>query len=212
MSKELPLGRYYLIETGAPVGYILEDVPYEADLTYLDGNTPVVTIQVRADNKYLPASVTLVKHKEVTEVVTSENGMVHQVITTAPGEGFTFGLYRDAACTELIETVTNHANGTFTFSPITYTVADLGENNTAKTYGGNMTVGNGYNTIKGGQILFGKAGTYGGNVATTAGNNTKANPQPQFVFLCCFLFHRNPLSSTSWVIEITVKSLFNNFI
>lgn len=93
MSKELPLGRYYLIETGAPVGYILEDVPYEADLTYLDGNTPVVTIQVKAGNKYLPASVALVKHKEVTEVVTSENGMVHQVITMAPGEGFTFGLY-----------------------------------------------------------------------------------------------------------------------
>lgn len=93
MSKELPLGRYYLIETGAPVGYILEDVPYEADLTYLDGNTPVVTIQVRAGNKYLPASVALVKHKEETKVVTSENGMVHQVITTAPGEGFTFGLY-----------------------------------------------------------------------------------------------------------------------
>ena len=93
MSKELPLGRYYLIETGAPVGYILEDVPYEADLTYLDGHTPVVTIQVRAGNKYLPASVALVKHKEVTEVETSENGMVHQVITTAPGEGFTFGLY-----------------------------------------------------------------------------------------------------------------------
>lgn len=93
MSKELPLGRYYLIETGAPVGYILEDVPYEADLTYLDGNTPVVTIQVKAGNKYLPASVALVKHKEVTEVVTSENGRVHQVITTAPGEGFTFGLY-----------------------------------------------------------------------------------------------------------------------
>ena len=93
MSKELPLGRYYLIETGAPVGYILEDVPYEADLTYLDSHTPVVTIQVRAGNKYLPASVALVKHKEVTEVVSSENGMVHQVVTTAPGEGFTFGLY-----------------------------------------------------------------------------------------------------------------------
>ena len=93
MSKELPLGRYYLIETGAPVGYILEDVPYEADLTYLDGHTPVVTIQVRAGNKYLPASVALVKHKEVPEVETSENGMVHQVITMAPGEGFTFGMY-----------------------------------------------------------------------------------------------------------------------
>ena len=40
----------------------------------------------------------------------------------------------------------------------------------AKTYGGNMNVGNGKNTIQGGQILFGTAGSYGGNVVTTAGN------------------------------------------
>ncbi len=40
----------------------------------------------------------------------------------------------------------------------------------AKTYGGNMNVGNGKNTIQGGQILFGTAGSYGGNVVTNAGN------------------------------------------
>ena len=46
---------------------------------------------------------------------------------------------------------------------------------TAKTYGGNVTVGNGYNTIKGGQILFGKAGSYGGNIVNTAGNTSNGN-------------------------------------
>ena len=41
---------------------------------------------------------------------------------------------------------------------------------TAKTNGGNITFGNGKNTVKGGVFLFGTAKTYGGNVATTAGN------------------------------------------
>ena len=49
-------------------------------------------------------------------------------------EEFTIGLYRDAACTDLIETVTNKADGTFAFSTITYTPADLSENLTEKTY------------------------------------------------------------------------------
>jgi len=47
---------------------------------------------------------------------------------------FTIGLYSDAACTQQIETVTNRADGTFSFSTITYTAADLGEGHAAKTY------------------------------------------------------------------------------
>jgi len=43
-------------------------------------------------------------------------------------EEFTIGLYRDADCTDKIETVTNRADGTFSFSTIPYTSADLGEN------------------------------------------------------------------------------------
>lgn len=51
----------------------------------------------------------------------------------AAGE-FEIGLYRDANCTDLIETTTNRADGTFSFSPIPYTTADLGEGNAPKTY------------------------------------------------------------------------------
>lgn len=51
----------------------------------------------------------------------------------AAGE-FTIGLYSDAACENEIETTTNRADGTFSFTPIPYTTADLGENNAPKTY------------------------------------------------------------------------------
>ena len=47
---------------------------------------------------------------------------------------FTIGLYSDAECQNEIETTANKADGTFSFSTITYTPADLGENNDAKTY------------------------------------------------------------------------------
>ena len=43
--------------------------------------------------------------------------------------------------------------------------------NGSGTYGGNVTSGNGYNTFRGGQILFGTARTsYGGNLAALSGN------------------------------------------
>ncbi|MBR4108740.1 MAG: hypothetical protein IKK41_00225, partial [Oscillospiraceae bacterium] len=64
--------------------------------------------------------------------IIDENGDPSNRLLTA-GE-FSFGLYSDNACTQLIEEVSNKADGTFSFSPITYTVADLGENNAPNTY------------------------------------------------------------------------------
>lgn len=49
-------------------------------------------------------------------------------------EEFTIGLYSDAACENLMESVTNRADGTFSFSPITYTTESLGEGYAEKTY------------------------------------------------------------------------------
>ncbi len=47
---------------------------------------------------------------------------------------FAIGLYSDAACENAIETVTNKADGTFSFTTLTYTAAHLGENLAEKTY------------------------------------------------------------------------------
>ena len=49
-------------------------------------------------------------------------------------EEFEIGLYSDADCQNLIESVKNRADGTFSFSAITYTVADLGEGYTDQTF------------------------------------------------------------------------------
>ena len=94
VSKTLPLGRYYLLETFAPDGYSFDDRHYEADLIYADDHTPLVETVVTAGNDYLPAKISLSKEKEVLQTV-REGDTVRQIITNAPGEGFTFGLYND---------------------------------------------------------------------------------------------------------------------
>jgi len=47
---------------------------------------------------------------------------------------FAIGLYSDAACTQLIESVFNKADGTFAFKTITYTAANLGADYADATY------------------------------------------------------------------------------
>lgn len=39
---DLPLGKYYLVETKTIDGFVLDDTPIEADLSYIDQNTKVV--------------------------------------------------------------------------------------------------------------------------------------------------------------------------
>jgi len=59
-----------------------------------------------------------------------------KILTGRPlvAEEFTIGLYSDAACTQLIEAVTNKADGTFAFSALTFTVDHLGADLAAATY------------------------------------------------------------------------------
>ena len=93
LSKELPLGKYKLMEIAVPEGYALSDEVYEVELKSIDGHTPLVTISVKAHNEYLSAEIHLEKEKEILRPYTDANGYIRQELTTTYGLGFVFGLY-----------------------------------------------------------------------------------------------------------------------
>ena len=92
-SKELPLGKYKLIEVAAPEGYALSDEVYEVELKSIDGHTPLVTVTAKAHNEYLSAEIQLEKEKEILKPYTDADGYIRQELTTTYGLGFVFGLY-----------------------------------------------------------------------------------------------------------------------
>ena len=92
-SKELPLGKYKLMEIAAPEGYALSGEIYDAELRYADGHTPLVTVTVKAHNEYLSAEIHLEKEKEILKPYTDADGYIRQELTTTYGLGFVFGLY-----------------------------------------------------------------------------------------------------------------------
>ena len=93
-SKELPLGRYELVEVSAPEGYLLDSAPHEVELRYENDHTAVVETNVTLGNDYLSAKITLEKEKEDLEII-MDSDHVRQEIVNIPGEGFVFGLFAD---------------------------------------------------------------------------------------------------------------------
>ena len=93
-SKELPLGRYELVEVSAPEGYLLDGAPHEVELRYENDRTAVVETNVTLGNDYLSAEITLEKEKEDLEII-MEGDHVRQALVNTPGEGFVFGLFAD---------------------------------------------------------------------------------------------------------------------
>ena len=93
-SKELPLGRYELVEVSTPEGYLLDGAPHEVELRYADDHTAVVETTVTLGNDYLSAEITLEKEKEDLEII-MDGDEVRQEIVNIPGEGFVFGLFAD---------------------------------------------------------------------------------------------------------------------
>ena len=93
-SKELPLGRYELVEVSAPEGYLLDSTPHEVELRYENDHTAMVETNVTLGNDYLSAEITLEKEKEDLEII-MEGDHVRQALVNIPGEGFVFGLFAD---------------------------------------------------------------------------------------------------------------------
>ena len=93
-SKELPLGRYELVEVSAPEGYLLDGAPHEVELRYENDHTAVVETNVTIGNGYLSTEITLEKEKEDLEII-MDGDHVRQVLVNIPGEGFVFGLFAD---------------------------------------------------------------------------------------------------------------------
>ena len=93
-SKELPLGRYELVEVSAPEGYLLDGAPHEVELRYENDRTAVVETTVTLGNDYLSAEITLEKEKEDLEII-MDGDHVRQALVNIPGEGFVFGLFAD---------------------------------------------------------------------------------------------------------------------
>ena len=94
-SKELPLGRYELVEVSAPEGYLLDGAPHGVELRYENDHTAVVETNVTLGNDYLSAKITLEKEKEDLEII-MDGDHVRQALVNTPGEGFVFGLFADA--------------------------------------------------------------------------------------------------------------------
>ena len=93
-SKELPLGRYELVEVSAPEGYLLDSAPHEVELRYADDHTAVVETNVTLGNGYLSTKITLEKEKEDLEIIMDSDHVRREIVNT-PGEGFVFGLFVD---------------------------------------------------------------------------------------------------------------------
>ena len=78
VAKDLPLGRYYVVETKAPEGFVLNPEPVKVALTYQDQDTPIVEAEAIVGNDRQKVSISVEKQD-------AENG---QVLS-----GAVFGIY-----------------------------------------------------------------------------------------------------------------------
>ena len=87
-SKELYLGKYHTAEIEAPEGYTLDPTEHPFELVYKDQYTPIVTVEIEAENK--PTTVKLTKY----EWAADKNGEWTDENPTKTLGGVTFDITR----------------------------------------------------------------------------------------------------------------------
>ena len=63
----LPLGKYYLVETKTIDGFVLDDTPIEADLSYIDQNKKFVIAGMDVTNERQKVQITVTKTDSETK-------------------------------------------------------------------------------------------------------------------------------------------------
>ena len=87
-SRELYLGKYHTAEIEAPEGYTLDPTEHPFEIVYKDQYTPVVTVEIEAENK--PTTVKLTKY----EWTADKNGEWTDETPTKTLAGVTFDITR----------------------------------------------------------------------------------------------------------------------
>ena len=64
---DLPLGKYYIVETKTLEGFVLDDTPIDADLSYIDQNTKVVFAGMDVTNERQRVQITVTKTDSETK-------------------------------------------------------------------------------------------------------------------------------------------------
>lgn len=109
--KGLPMGNYYAKETKVPLGYLPDNETHSYSIKYKDMNTPIIKVEgtLLVEMKDMPIlnDITLIKIDADTKAKILDK--------------FTFGLYADKECTQLIQQVdSNKDEGTITFKDLRY--------------------------------------------------------------------------------------------
>jgi len=71
MISDLPLGKYYLVETKTLEGFVLDSTPIEADLSYIDQHTEIVYAGMDVTNERQKVEISVIKKDAETKEVLS---------------------------------------------------------------------------------------------------------------------------------------------